>query len=97
MTDASGNPSGFTLMVYSMAVTSILPGGSLGTLDGSLNPVAGGIFTYTPASNFALSPNITSLCLLPEQQLPMALITGVMWARISIIQPVNGISWGVAF
>ena len=57
MTDASGNPSGLTVMLYSMAVSSALPGHSLGTLDGSLNPVTGGIFAYTPTGNLTLSPN----------------------------------------
>jgi hypothetical protein len=59
MTDASGNPSGFTAMLYGNG--NIPAGGSLGsslgTLVGSLNPVTGGIFTYTPASNLTLLPN----------------------------------------
>jgi hypothetical protein len=59
MTVASGNPSNFTAMLYG---NGTYPGGnslgsSLGTLDGSLNPIAGGIFTYTPASTLTLSPN----------------------------------------
>jgi len=58
MTDASGNPSGFTAMLYSaIGVTGVFPGSSLGTLNGSLNPVSGGIFTYTPASNPTLLPS----------------------------------------
>jgi hypothetical protein len=58
MADASGNPSGFTAMLYSAIITgAILPGSSLGTLDGSLNPVIGGIFTYTPVSSLTLSPH----------------------------------------
>ena len=58
MTDASGNPSNFTVMIYANAgPTGIFPGSSLGTLDGSLNPATGGIFTYTPASNLTLSPS----------------------------------------
>ncbi len=59
MADASGNPSGFTVMIYANIVPRIgdEPGNSLGTLTGSLNPVTGGIYTYTPASSLTLSPN----------------------------------------
>jgi len=62
MTDASGNPSGFTVYLY-----TAVNGGSLGplypsfnfaTLSGSLSPAIGGIFTYTPASNITLSANM---------------------------------------
>jgi hypothetical protein len=59
MTDATGNPSGFSVMLYRSAAgvpSPATPGISLGTLVGSLNPVAGGIFTYSPASNLTLSP-----------------------------------------
>jgi hypothetical protein len=60
MTDATGNPSGFTAMIYSAIVGGgVNPGSSLGNLDGSLSPVAGGIFTYTPASNLTLSSSTT--------------------------------------
>ncbi len=58
ITDASGNPNGFTAMIYSsIAFTGINPGSSLGTLDGSANPSTAGIYTYTPTSNLVLSPN----------------------------------------
>ena len=58
MADASGNPNGFTAMLYSASFGSgIAPGNSLGTLDGSVNPAMGGIFTYTPISNLTLSRN----------------------------------------
>ena len=56
MTGASGNPSGFTATLYHCYFgTPYILGSSLGTLDGSLNPVAGGIFTYTPASSLTLT------------------------------------------
>jgi hypothetical protein len=56
--DASGNPNGFTAMLYTATGgPAVVPGSSLGTLDGSLNPAVGGIFTYTPASSLTLSPN----------------------------------------
>src|ERR1035438_4209949 len=59
LTDASDNPSGFTVMVYGQDNSvhgSILPGSSLGTLTGSLSPVTGGIYTYTTASSLTLLP-----------------------------------------
>ena len=55
MAGGSGNPSNFTVMIYNNPPAGISPGSSIGTLNGSLNPVAGGIFTYTPASNITLS------------------------------------------
>jgi hypothetical protein len=56
--DAIGNPSGFTAMIYTATniIIAVVPGGSLATLDGSLDPVAGGIYTYTPVSSLLLSP-----------------------------------------
>ena len=58
MADASGNPRGFTAMLYSAILGSgVTPGSSLGTLDGSLDPAAGGIFTYTPAASITLLPH----------------------------------------
>ena len=57
MTDASGNPSGFMVSLYSSLAGGVSPGSSLGTLTGSLNPVTAGIYTYTPAANLTLAPN----------------------------------------
>jgi hypothetical protein len=58
MAGASGSPSGFTVMLYNeQGIGGENLGSSLGTLDGSLNPVIGGVFTYTPVSNLTLSPN----------------------------------------
>jgi hypothetical protein len=57
MTAASGTPSGFTVMVYSnVPPVGVGPGGSLATLNGSLDPVASGIYTYTPAGTLTLWP-----------------------------------------
>ena len=58
MADASGDPSGFTAMLYG---DGNFPGGnSLGsnlcTLAGSASPVTGGIYTYA-ASDLTLSPS----------------------------------------
>jgi hypothetical protein len=55
MAAGSGNPSNFTVMIYNLQGGGIFPLSSIGTLNGSLNPVAGGVFTYTPASSITLS------------------------------------------
>jgi hypothetical protein len=58
MTNATGNPSGFTAMIYSVVWTSApVPGTNLSTLTGSTDPSTSGIYTYTPASSLILSPN----------------------------------------
>jgi hypothetical protein len=57
MADATGNPSGFTAMLYTAIIAgAVLPGSSLGTLTGSLSPVSAGTYTYTPASSLTLLP-----------------------------------------
>jgi hypothetical protein len=58
MTNASGNPSDFTVMLYKPAGGGPpIPGSRLITLNGSLDPETAGIYTYTPSSNFNLLPN----------------------------------------
>lgn len=62
LSNALGNPSGFTAMIYNvnpLSIAGAAPGTSLGTLNGSLDPVAGGIYTYSPASNLTLLPGTT--------------------------------------
>ena len=54
MSNASGNPSGFQVMVYAGAGGGGTPGTLLGTLNGSLDPVTVGIYTYTPAATLTL-------------------------------------------
>ncbi|HVU07402.1 MAG TPA: choice-of-anchor R domain-containing protein [Verrucomicrobiae bacterium] len=58
MTDASGSPSGFTIMIYDRGDNPnvIVPGSSLGVLSGSADPSTGGIYTYT-TSGLTLSPS----------------------------------------
>jgi hypothetical protein len=58
MTDASGNPSGFIVMVYATELGGFAPGSSLVTLNGSLNPVTAGIYTYTPDTTLTLAPRV---------------------------------------
>jgi hypothetical protein len=61
MADATGSPTNFTAMIYTLdtepGVGGPFPGSSLGTLDGSLSPVGNGIYTYTDDSNITLSPS----------------------------------------
>ncbi len=57
MAGGSGNPSNFTAMIYNSQPGGFIPVSTIGTLNGSLNPVAGGIFTYTPASSITLLKN----------------------------------------
>lgn len=62
LNDASGNPSGFKAMIYSM-VTNLPygppgpPDSMLAILDGSENPSTNGIYTYTSLSSLVLSPS----------------------------------------
>jgi hypothetical protein len=59
MTDAAGDPSGFTVMIYSGPdiLGGNRPGSSLGTLSGSANPSTTGLYTYTSSSALELSAN----------------------------------------
>jgi hypothetical protein len=59
MADASGNPSGFTVMLYASDgnPSGGNPGSSLGTLYGSLNPATSGMYSYTPSSTITLLPH----------------------------------------
>ncbi len=56
MTDASGNPNGFTVMLFAQNPYAILPGNSLGTLNGSADPATAGIYTYTPRLKYHIIP-----------------------------------------
>jgi len=58
MTTDSGNPTGFTVMIYSSVSSgAVLPESSLDTLSGSANPSATGIYTYTSLSDIILLPS----------------------------------------
>jgi hypothetical protein len=60
MLNASGSPAGFTVMLYGEANNpgGVLPGASLGTLTGPVNPSTSGIYAYSDVSNFTLSPGV---------------------------------------
>jgi hypothetical protein len=62
MTNAAGNPSGFTVMIYNgVSIPSgagiFRPGSSLGILDGTADPSTAGIYSYTGGSSLLLSPS----------------------------------------
>src|SRR5665213_196670 len=58
MANETGAPIDFTAIVYTaIGVAGAVPGSSLGTLNGSLNPVTAGFYTYTAPSNLTLSPS----------------------------------------
>jgi hypothetical protein len=57
MANASGNPTNFTVMIYSAGFArGPFPGTNLDTLVGSLNPTTVNVFTFTDVSNLMLSP-----------------------------------------
>src|ERR1017187_5357681 len=57
MTNASGRPDGFSLMLYSAIQVPLeyYPGSGLSTFNGEENPT-NGIFTYSPVLNVTLLP-----------------------------------------
>jgi hypothetical protein len=55
MNDAVGNPSGLQAMIYSSGGGGYSPPAFyVGTLEGSLDPVSAGIYTFTPAEPITL-------------------------------------------
>jgi hypothetical protein len=67
MTDSGANRSNFTAMIYTgVGFDGAVPGSSLGTLDGSLNPVFTAAYTYADDSNITLSPNSSYFIVLSE-------------------------------
>jgi hypothetical protein len=58
MTEASGSPDDFSVMLYSsINNATTTPGDNLGVLSGSLSPVTAGAYTYTAPLDLTLSPN----------------------------------------
>jgi PEP-CTERM motif len=68
LTDASGNPSGFIVMLYSAAGHgNVSPGDSLGALNGSADPAIGGIYSYAPTVLVSLLPNTPYFIVLTDE------------------------------
>lgn len=106
MTDASGNPSGFTLMIYSATFgVGISPGSSLATLNGSANPSTTGIYTYTSDSRLTLSPGTDYFIVLTagttvangsyewNLTIPNVLIGNGSWKAGGIFHSADGSNW----
>ncbi len=92
--DASGNPNGFTVMLYSATVnTDISPGSSLGTLTGSLSPISAGTYTYTPASSLILSPGTDYFIVLTAGT---AVASGGYWLSQCAFPPSSSGGWNTA-
>ena len=73
MTDASGNPSGFTVLLYLAtrvpgAGSVWTPASKIGTINNSLSPTTGGIYTFTAVSNLTLTPNSSYFIVLRNRQ-----------------------------
>jgi hypothetical protein len=54
LADAAGSPIGFTVMLYAGSQAGAGPANYLATLHGSLDPVAAGVYTFTPGSTLTL-------------------------------------------
>ncbi len=92
MADASGSPSGFTVMLYTaVGLAGLSPGSSLGTLSGSLNPVTSGIYTYTPASSLTLSTGTDYFIVLTAAT---AIANGAYWLSECAFPPSSSGNWG---
>ncbi len=57
MKDAVGNPSGLQVMIYTVGGGGFSIISSIGTLSGSLDPVTGGVYTYTPNAPITFAPS----------------------------------------
>jgi hypothetical protein len=112
LTNASGNPSGFSAMICSLSPFPAAPwiGSSLGTLDGSSAPETAGLYTYSPTSNLTLSPR-TAYVIVLTAGTPLAngayewsvtstfspTVTGGWSAMNNAISSSDGLTWrGVA-
>ncbi len=57
LSNASGNPADLRVMIYYAGIGGEVPVYSIGTLNGSLDPVSAGIYTYTPAEPIIFARN----------------------------------------
>jgi hypothetical protein len=93
MADASGNPNGIDVMIYTQAniQIAVLPGSSLGTLTGSANPATAGIYNYTSSSPISLSPMTVYFVVLTSST---TVASGAYnWTESAYPPSVN--SWGI--
>ena len=94
MADALGNASGFSVMIYNNGAWpgGVNPGTNLCTLNGSLDPVTTGVYTYTPTSSLALPPR-TAYFIVLTAGTPVANGT-YMWSVASPGAPSVSDGWG---
>jgi hypothetical protein len=93
MTDASGAPSSFTVMLYTVGAGSSFPGNSLSSLSGSPAPAVAGIYTYTAPPNLTLMPTVGYFIVLTTGT-PVA--TGACEWSLSGVDSFNPIDrWGI--
>jgi hypothetical protein len=95
MADASGNPTNFTVMLYSAFVGGgISPGTNLCTLDGPANPATCGVYSFTAVSNLLLPPNTRYFIVLTAGT---TIANGAYewdYANIYSYNPSGGWGWG---
>jgi hypothetical protein len=95
MTDASGNPSGFTVMLFGKGsqLGTVLPGSSLGSMSGSASPTSAGTYTYTAPANLELSPDTHYFVVLTAGT--TVANDAFAWSDTSIASPgYNSYHWG---
>jgi len=93
MANASANPSGFSVILYSAGgVAGPDPGSSLGTLGGSGSPATAGIYTFTAPANLMLSPDTTYFMVLTSET---TIANGAYeWSSTSLISYNPSGGWG---
>lgn len=96
MTDATGSPSDFTVMLYSESPNHppLVPGSSLGIFNGSDNPSTAGLYTYTSAANLVLLPSTFYFIVLTAGT---AVANGAYGWSESASSPVSNADWGGGF
>ena len=96
MADAAGSPNGFTLKIEPAHDSSgDLPGDGpgLGIFDGSPNPTARGIYTYTPVANITLLPSTVYLIVLSADT---SVVDGACEWSVGTSGPVPNHGWAAA-
>jgi hypothetical protein len=92
--NATGNPNGFTVMLYdSISDSSVHPGSSLCTLSGSANPSTADIYTYTPAADLFLPPSTSYFIVLTAST---TIANGTYEWSQSSFPPSSSGGWGAA-
>ncbi len=91
MMNASGNPSGFTVLICASAADPVNVGSSLGTLTGSANPATAGTYTYNAGSEISLSPSTAYYIVITAET---AVANGAYSLSESAYPPTSSGDWG---